>query len=332
MNTSFGGTAGGQPLVSIVIPTFNRPQHVLSTINSVLLQSYSPIEVIVQDNASDVDLTVAIEQLQDPRVRYFRNERNLGQTRNFALGLSRAKGEFIGLLADDDLIAPTFVEELVRPLIAHPDAVLAFCDWWVIDDTDTIDPIKTGLLGRYFGTHAIAEGYYPDCEVFALQYRMIGIMSSSLLRRSAADWANIPDGIPMLMSDLYYMYLAARTRRGCCYVPNRLTYMNYSANTITSSLSASVEGKITNARDCLRYWTLIHQDGRLSNRKYYHLKRAHYAALLSFYLLRAGRWTEAAITIWNGAKAGLFVPRSVFEHFSYKMDLRRAGLERKLLP
>ncbi|HEV2173460.1 MAG TPA: glycosyltransferase family 2 protein, partial [Nitrospira sp.] len=200
------------PLVSIVIPTYNRPNHVILTLKSVLAQTYSNLEVIVQDNASELDLTATIAELGDRRVRYFRNERNLGATRNFALGLGHAAGEFVGLLADDDLIDPQFVEKLVSPLVTHPDAVVSFCNFWIIDETDTVNSAKTESLGRYFGMHVIPEGYHADCEVFALEYRAIGIVSGALLRRSAADWAGIPADISVHVSDLYHMYLAARTR------------------------------------------------------------------------------------------------------------------------
>ena len=321
--------AEGAALVSIVIPTYNRPGHVLLTLKSVLAQTYPNFEVIVQDNASKVDLTAAIKQLGDPRVRYFRNERNLGATRNFALGLSRATGEFVGLLADDDLIDPRFVEKLVSPLVNHPDAVVSFCNFWIIDETDTVNTAKTDWLNRYFGMHVIPQGYHPDCEIFALEYRAIGIVSGALLRWSAADWAAIPADT-WVHGDLYYMYLAACTRKGCYYVPERLTYISHSASTLTTSLTASAEAKIANAREHLLYWTMIHRDRRLANRRYYHLKRAHCAALLVFYLVRTRRWKEASAEALAGLKAGLFLPRSAIEHVAYLMEIRHAGLQRKL--
>jgi glycosyltransferase involved in cell wall biosynthesis len=326
-----GGDPGNsRPLVSIAIPTYNRPDHVLLTIRSALAQTYPRLEVIVQDNASDLPLSSAIAQLHDPRVKYYRNDRNVGQRRNFALALSRAQGEFVGLLADDDLIAPTFVEKLVSPMLSHPDCVVSFCNIWITGEKDVIDREKTERLARYFGMHAIREGYHPDCEKLALEYRAIGIVSGALLRRSAADWIAISAIPPHQMSDLYHMYLAARTRKGCYYVPERLTYISHSAGTITSSLSASLEGKITSARESLWYWTHIHRDPRLANVRYYHLKRAHYAALLVFLLIRARRWSEAAIAAWEGTKAGLFTPNSLVEHVSYLLDIRSAGLRRKL--
>src|SRR6185437_10269770 len=105
--------------------------------------------------------------------------------------LSRAAGEFVGLLADDDLIDSRFVEKLVTPLLDRPDAVVSFCNFWVIDETDTVNVAKTLRLNRYFGMHVIPKGYHADCELLALEYRAIGIVSGALLRRSAADWAAI---------------------------------------------------------------------------------------------------------------------------------------------
>ncbi len=91
-----------EPLVSVLIPTYNRPQLLMRTLQSVLSQSYKNIEaIVVNDAGQDVDLF--IRQFNDPRIRYFQNEENkdLAGTRNVALGYST--GDYICLLDDDDI-------------------------------------------------------------------------------------------------------------------------------------------------------------------------------------------------------------------------------------
>lgn len=91
-----------EPLISILIPTYNRPQLLIRTLQSVLSQSYKNIEaVVVNDAGQDVDLF--IRQLKDPRIKYFQNEENkdLAGTRNVAL--KNASGDYICLLDDDDI-------------------------------------------------------------------------------------------------------------------------------------------------------------------------------------------------------------------------------------
>ena len=61
------------PLVTIVIPTFNRPDQLPGAVKSVLGQTYGNIEVIIHDNGSDVDARDILSSVSDPRLKVFRN-------------------------------------------------------------------------------------------------------------------------------------------------------------------------------------------------------------------------------------------------------------------
>ena len=84
--------------------------------------------MVVSDNASTDDTWAVVQRLasEDDRVRPFRNETNLGPTRNWIAGLSHCSGDYIKVLWSDDWIEPTFVEELLRPMQDQPDVTLAF--------------------------------------------------------------------------------------------------------------------------------------------------------------------------------------------------------------
>jgi glycosyltransferase involved in cell wall biosynthesis len=103
------------PLVSIVIPVFNRCELISDCIESALAQTYSNIEIIVSDNCS-IDGTQAIVNryaLDDPRVRLIENSENIGPVRNWLRGLQFASGTYCRLLFSDDLLHPTAVEKQV---------------------------------------------------------------------------------------------------------------------------------------------------------------------------------------------------------------------------
>jgi len=91
-----------EPLISVLIPTYNRPELLMRTLQSVLSQSYKNIEAVVVNDAG-IDVDLFIRQFNDPRIRYFQNEENkdLAGTRNVALKESR--GDYICLLDDDDI-------------------------------------------------------------------------------------------------------------------------------------------------------------------------------------------------------------------------------------
>ena len=91
-----------KPLVSVIIPTFNRANFIARAVTDALKQSYHNIEVIVVDDAS-TDLTSAVVQdIDDPRVNYLRLEQNSGPSTARNRGVNLAQGEFIAFLDSDD--------------------------------------------------------------------------------------------------------------------------------------------------------------------------------------------------------------------------------------
>lgn len=91
------------PLISCVIPTYNRSQKVVQAIESVLGQSYSNLEVLVVDDQSKDDTRQVVEKLAqgNPRIKYFYNpSKGANNARNH--GIQNAQGDFIAMLDDDD--------------------------------------------------------------------------------------------------------------------------------------------------------------------------------------------------------------------------------------
>ncbi len=115
------------PLVSVIIPTFNRPHLLKEAVQSVLDQTYRNLEAIVVNDAG-VDVRALVESYGDPRLRYHSNHRRSGlaSARNQALSL--ASGKYIAYLDDDDIYYPSHVETLVEALegsdykVAYADA------------------------------------------------------------------------------------------------------------------------------------------------------------------------------------------------------------------
>ncbi len=95
-------------------------------LNSILGQTWRDLEVVVCDNAS-TDATREICEgfaARDPRVRYYRNERNLGASPNWNRTFELSRGELFKWAAHDDVLCPTYIERAVAALDAEPDAVL----------------------------------------------------------------------------------------------------------------------------------------------------------------------------------------------------------------
>ena len=117
------------PLVSVIVPTYNRAVLLSEAVNSVLLQTYQNIEIIVIDDGSTDDTTEVMATFGD-RVRYTRRP-NAGVNAARNLGLKQARGEFIALLDSDDLWAPFKIELQVRLLRTFTDVGFTFSNFQI---------------------------------------------------------------------------------------------------------------------------------------------------------------------------------------------------------
>jgi glycosyltransferase involved in cell wall biosynthesis len=156
------------PLVSFVVPCYKLAHFLTDCVDSILGQTYSRVEVIVMDDHSPDDTATVVERYQDdPRVRYVRNDPNLGHLRNYNKGIALATGEYIWLIsADDKLRAKDAVERYVRIMEANPKIAYAFCpaveltatgeELKVVDWTRPYTSDRT-LGGRAF-LHELAQG------------------------------------------------------------------------------------------------------------------------------------------------------------------------------
>lgn len=118
--------SNNSPRVSICIPTFNRADMVGCAIRSALSQTYQDIEVVVVDNASTDNIEEVVASFDDPRLRFMKNEENLGLFGNFNRCIEVAQGEFLHILHSDDYIDPDFTETCVAFFDEHPNVAVTF--------------------------------------------------------------------------------------------------------------------------------------------------------------------------------------------------------------
>ena len=118
-------------LVSVVLPTRNRPDALGSALRSVLEQTYTRLEVVVVDDASEPDVAEVVDRAagHDNRVVLTRLERRSGAARARNVGLERASGELVAFLDDDDAWLPSKVSRQLEYLDAHPEVGLVTCDY-----------------------------------------------------------------------------------------------------------------------------------------------------------------------------------------------------------
>lgn len=115
------------PKVSVCIPTFNGAGYLCQAVESVLAQNYQDFEIIIVDNCSTDQTVTVVEDLQkrsDRRIRFYKNDRNIGLVGNFNKCLEYAQGTYIKFLCVDDVLLPGCLEQMVAALDAHQSVTL----------------------------------------------------------------------------------------------------------------------------------------------------------------------------------------------------------------
>lgn len=114
------------PLVTLGFPVYNGERYLAHALQSALAQDYPNLEILISDNGS-TDRTEAISRefaAADKRIRYMRQEENIGAKKNFELLVAEASGTYFAWCAHDDVRRPRFVSACVEALDRHPSAVL----------------------------------------------------------------------------------------------------------------------------------------------------------------------------------------------------------------
>jgi glycosyltransferase involved in cell wall biosynthesis len=309
-------------LVSVVIPTYNRPDFLRIALRSVVEQSYARLEIIVQDNASDVDLGPLIAEFADPRVTLYRNATNIGARENYLAGYRRCTGKYIATLNDDDCWRPDFVATLVAKLEADDDLVIAFCDHDIIDGEGRVDEAASSDTTRRWGRDLLRDRAYRPFYEIALIRRSICTASAALLRRDAFDFSAVPSEIGVTI-DLYVSYLAARTGRGCYYVPQRLAAFRVHAHSLTTRFE-NVAWRIAEARAAIFYWDRFLRDPAIPRgRGYFNMKRGFNALIIVLGMLRQGDWANALTQLRDFLGRGYIRPSIFAYYLVYALRLHR---------
>lgn len=98
------------------MPSYNSVQYLSEAITSVLRQDYVNFELIISDNASTDGSDVLAQSFRDPRIRFFRNDHNLGYVANLNRCVKESRGEFLAFLCSDDIWKPSYLNEVIESI------------------------------------------------------------------------------------------------------------------------------------------------------------------------------------------------------------------------
>lgn len=143
------------PAVTFLVPCFKLAHVLPECLDSILEQTFEDFEILIMDDCSPDNTGEVSARYTDPRVRYVRNEKNLGHLRNYNAGIDLARGEYIWLISADDKLADReALSRYMRVLNERPDIGFAFSPGITIDGRSK----PTGVQGDCGPVDRIIEG------------------------------------------------------------------------------------------------------------------------------------------------------------------------------
>ncbi len=109
------------PKISVIMPVYNAEQYLREAIDSILSQTFGDFELIIIDDGSKDSSPAIVERYEDPRIRFYVNEENMGVAKTLNRGLDLATGQYIARMDSDDISLPERFAKQVAYLDAHPE-------------------------------------------------------------------------------------------------------------------------------------------------------------------------------------------------------------------
>ncbi|MDX6692481.1 MAG: hypothetical protein QOF02_84 [Blastocatellia bacterium] len=127
-----------EPLFSVTLPVYNGEKYLRLSIDSVLAQTFQDFELILWDDSSTDSSARIIAEYDDPRIRRFRNDANKGLFQTLNLAIKAARGRWVRVWAQDDIMKPSCLEVEAEFVRRHADIGMYTCTGDIIDESGAV--------------------------------------------------------------------------------------------------------------------------------------------------------------------------------------------------
>lgn len=146
------------PFLSIVVPTYKRPELLKETLKSIASQrGFEDYEIVVVDNEGMVciegtsETEKVIAETDNSRIRYYQNEKNISSGDNWNMCLALARGEWICMVHDDDVLLPDCLREMYEGVIKNPDIEFLGCVNYSFQKKEELENIEMTKKAAVYG-------------------------------------------------------------------------------------------------------------------------------------------------------------------------------------
>lgn len=206
--------------MSVVVPVFNGMPHLSALVDSLLHQDYPNLEFVFAEGGGSDDSARYLASLTDSRIRLISMPLGTAAAENWTAVTRAARGEFIKLVCQDDLIYPSAISDQVDDLQGQPSAVMAIARRDIIDANGTVLFRGRGLAGLHGQTGQVISGSALVRTCYVQGTNVIGEPLAVLFR--AADLlACLPwsDENPLMLDLTMYQRVAAHGSAVLRYTP-----------------------------------------------------------------------------------------------------------------
>lgn len=215
-----------RPLLSVIVPTYGRAEHIGPLIDTVLSQSFEDWELVVAEDSSPrgAEVRAVVEDYQrrvGPRIRFHQNEETLGYDGNFRKLIELARGEYVFVMGDDDRVAPGAFAAVARAIATYPNLGVVIRAYAVFEG----DPSNVKKVLRHWPTECV---FPPGPRAIVAAHRRLVAMAGIVMHRDTAQKyaSDRFDG-----SIFYQQWLSANilTEREAVYIPEILAYFRHAS-------------------------------------------------------------------------------------------------------
>ena len=226
-----------EKLVSFLIPCYNHEHFVMDLFHSILDQTYEHYEIIICDDCSKDQSVEVIKKakalFEEKGVRFelLTNEKNQGIVKNLNQMLEIATGEYVKVIASDDILDPYYLERMVELLEENKEAKFAFCNCIRFKEEGHYPVEESYVLGKLLDPFP-KESSYTFEEVFRLN--MVPAPSTMYRRDVFEEVGRYDESIAIEDLEMLLRVLS-RYPKGCVYTEEALVYYRINDNSISST-------------------------------------------------------------------------------------------------
>ena len=218
---------------TIIVLCYNHEKYIRDTLESILNQTYSDIQILINDDCStDNSWSIVLSYKEILSKKYkdislHRNNQNIGITKSLNNALKKAKGEVIKLIAGDDFLECSYIENVADAIFAGANTVMT--NAYYVSDGSTYE--KPQIMGLVYKTNPMVSNKRLFERIFAFNF--ICAPSFAFSRRIFDDYGLFDESLPV--EDLeYWLRITKDDKIAITYLEEPLVYYRKSVNSMTS--------------------------------------------------------------------------------------------------